>query len=237
VGPQEYLALIPIGLIVRLDSLAQLLDREQGAPRVHIADPDFYESLLGEIRIKRANRLHTGPLSVITDLTPAQNEFWKAFAKLNATEQALQNPVNRPDQQRWLSCAVLFCAFHEAVHVLRRHHAIVSLNNTRETKRGAEMDADVRAARWLALWNVRDLNVLPASEQLYSVYEGAWDSTYAMCLCLGLFDLDRVSISSFVDDVYNHPAVRCSMCVSMAFFMDSPSYFRRNWLEQRWFRS
>lgn len=214
VGVQEYLALIPIGLIVRLDALVRLLDREQGAPRAHVINADFYEGLPGEIEMRRADRPRAGPLAVIADLTLSPAAFWEALARLDAEDRTAQNPGIRADQRHWLSCAVLFCAFHEAVHVLRRHHSIVSLSDTRETRRGAEMDADVRAARWLALSNQGKLGPLTEAERLNSVAEFAWDAAYAMCLCLGMFDLDRVSISSFLDDVYNHPSVRCSMCVN-----------------------
>src|SRR3989338_8960633 len=85
----DYVCLIPVGLIIRLDYLIRLLEREHGRERIHIVDPDFYGDLPEEIKQERDRLRPPPPLDAISDQAVDGERFWKVFEQMDADDGVL----------------------------------------------------------------------------------------------------------------------------------------------------
>lgn len=224
-GEDEYLCLVPLGLVIRLDYLTRLLERESSETSFHMVDPDFYGDLPEEMRVRRALRKPPPPIDIMATESVLPEDFWRRFEEIDRQDEADGRSVCREAQIDVLRQAVTFCALHETAHALRSHHSIVHSRWKGElsARRGAELDADSVAGEWLASFNLLEAgNQLRVHSEPFrsAMLVGAWRLTYGVCLVLGLFDIDRLAIGDFLaegrynhpaDGAYNHPSARLTI--------------------------
>jgi hypothetical protein len=211
--PDEYLCLIPVGLVLRLDYLMRVLEREHGQERIHIVDPDFHGDLPESIRRERDERSPPEPILTITHESRECAEFFAKLKYIDDDDQLRGRSPNRKVQIDQIRLSVCFCALHESAHALRRHADILDGSKERAAdERAAELDADARAGMWLSLYRFAELvmNVGTDDPAFFfdTLAESAWRITYSAAVVLGLFDIDRLAIGRFQDGSYHHPSAR-----------------------------
>lgn len=213
------IVVVPIGLAIRLDYVSRLLERKEDVAGQHIVDPDFYGDL-PPAQLAAHNALDVPPpfKALVTEVTD-DDAFWAAMADLDAEDDRQGRSRQRAVQADILNLALLFCAFHESVHVLRSHFDAVALDRTSDAiRRGIEVDADCGAMRLLTSYRVTALRGAASDHQLPRIIEmSSWHITYAAALVLGLFDIDRKAIGDFDGETYQHPAVRLFVSVEEMF--------------------
>ena len=218
-GDREFLCLLPVGLVVRVDYMIRLLERHAAADNVHVVDPDFYGDLPEEMKRERNARPLPYPLDVIGGNAIAGKDFWNALERMDHEDAALGRSCYRGIQIDQIRQAIMFCCLHEAAHALRNHHRIVKTSaDPGGARRGAELDAEARAGLWIAGLRLTELQqMVPPAERVAALADSAWRITYAIATVLGLFDLDRLAIGDFSEDSYHHPAARLALVVDGMF--------------------
>jgi hypothetical protein len=205
---------IPIGLVMRLDLLIRLLESEKGVVAGHIIDTDYYEGLPDdipdELKKKQARQLPE-PFASLGGSSLSGDEFWKRFAELDAEYPQPQDAA-REIQDRYLRFAIAFCVLHEASHLLRRHLLVIEkAPDPADARRGAEVDADFRAGALLAMYALNELFSKGDEVRVKHICETLENITYAVCLVLGLFDLEHAAFCDFLRDRYRHPTARLGL--------------------------
>lgn len=205
---------VPIGLVMRLDFLVRVLESEKGVIAGHIIDDDYYAGLLDDIpedfEKARVRRLPE-PFASFGSSTLLGDQFWKRFTELNAEYPQPQGSV-REIQNAYVWFAVAFCVLHEASHLLRRHKLIIEkAPNPEDATRGAEVDADFSAGVILATHAVNQVFSTLKEPRLKDLNEAFERITYAVCVVLGLFDLEQAAFSRFLHDCYGHPTARLNL--------------------------
>ena len=215
VGEAEYVCMVPVGLIVRLDYLVRLLEREAGKEAVHVVDPTFYGDLPDDMQTKRLERPLPVPMNVLADPRVMGDRFWDTIKHLESDDIEMGRSSYRYLQIDQIRLAVQFCALHESCHAFRRHHKILTdISKTEHLRRGAELDADYQAAMWQTNLRVMVLSSLVPDEYYKAtIIDSSWRMTYAFCLVLGLFDNDRFPLTNFESDGYHHPTARLFLMV------------------------
>jgi hypothetical protein len=212
-----FVCMVPIGLVLRVDYMMRLLEREHAAENIHVVDPDFYGDLPEPMRREREKRVAPFPISVIADRKGSDEAFWAGLELLDSVD-AIARSSYRGVQIDLVRMGICFAALHEAAHAVRRHPLILAKSNNRElAARNAELDADYAAGRWLAFARMDELRTnvgLSDPNFFLTVAESSWRITYACSVILGLFDLDRLAIGQFSAGAYLHPSTRLMLVVN-----------------------
>jgi len=205
---------VPIGLVMRLDLLTRVLERENGVIAGHIIDTDYYEGLPddipSELKKKNAKRLPE-PFATLGGSALSHDEFWTRFAQLDGEYSRLEGAA-REIQDGYIRYAIAFCVLHEASHLLRRHPLVIEkAPDPLDARRGAEVDADFRAGAMLATHALNELFSKGEEVRVRHICATLENLTYAVCLILGLFDLGHAAFCDFLHGEYRHPSARLGL--------------------------
>jgi hypothetical protein len=205
---------IPIGLVVRLDLLIRVLESEKGVIAGHIIDTDYYDGLPddipNELKKKRVRKLPE-PFASLGGSALSRDEFWTRFAELDATYPRPEDTALEI-QDAHLRHAIAFCVLHETSHLLRRHTLVIEqAPDPLDARRGAEVDADFRAGVMLATHALNELFSTGEEVRVGHVCRTLENITYAVCLILGLFDLEHANFCDFLQGEYRHPNARLGL--------------------------
>lgn len=221
---------VPIGLLIRVDYLIRLLERQCHEERIHVLDPGFYGDLPEEMQRLREQRPISFPFDIFVKNDFDQEAFWAAFNFFDSVDQ-FEGGGGRSSYRRvqidQVRMGMCFIGLHEAAHAVRHHLDImaVSKNWKDADYRNAEIDADWNAGRWLALARLAELrsNVGLMNPKFFeTIGESCWRITYSCAAILGLFDLihhdrihrsvhpepPRLAIGEFQGGAYHHPSIR-----------------------------
>jgi hypothetical protein len=216
---REFLCLVPVGLIIRVDYMIRLLERHNAENDVQVIDPDFYGDLPEDMKRERQGRPLPYPIDIIGSDSIAGEAFWNEMERIDSQDAALGRSTYRNIQIDQIRQATVFCCLHEAAHAIRDHYRVVETSaDPEKAKRGAELDADARAGIWIGGLRLFELmhNTSP-SERVSALVDSAWRLTYSFAVVLGLFDLDRLAIGDFQNDTYHHPTARIALAVDGMF--------------------
>lgn len=171
VGYDEYICAIPVGLVIRLDYLIRLLEPHANKEKVHRIDPDFYGDLPDPLQRARDKRRPPWPVDCLADPKVPEDMFWQAIHEIDTNDRNRGQSPYRDVQVDQLRQSILFCAFHEAAHVLRNHFKIKGSSDSELIDRKLELDADARAGRWLATYRSKEISSYTHScpKQIYDV--------------------------------------------------------------------
>lgn len=214
VSDTDFTCPVPIGLVLRLDYISRLLEREGDVPLVHIVDGDFYGDYPDFIKAKREQMPRPEPLASLISNSLLGQAFWQRLEEIDADDRNHVALLDRQIVIERMRYAILYCAFHEAAHAIREHTLVISEAPDKElARRGAELDADKRAGIWLTYYLIMDpLNRRePESPELVS--DVMFNMTYSIAVALGTFDVARLAVCNFESGEYHQPTARLTMAV------------------------
>jgi hypothetical protein len=219
---------VPIGLLIRVDYLVRLLERQYHEKSIHVVDPSFYGDLPEEMQRLWGQRPISFPFDMFVNKFDRE-AFWAAFSFFDSVDD-FEGGGGRSsyrhvqiDQVRLGMC---FIGLHEAAHAMRHHVDVRAVSKNWEADhRNVEIDADFNAGRWLAFARFAELRSnfgLSHPQFFETIGESCWRITFACAAILGIFDLihydrihrsvnpepPRIAMSEFKAGAYHHPSIR-----------------------------
>ncbi|WMY11058.1 hypothetical protein [Paraburkholderia phenoliruptrix] len=216
----RWLCPVPVGLIVRLDYLCRLLETYGSHQSIHMVDGFFHGFEDPEIAEKHAARPLPVIIRNIVDKDLRGKDFWTKMITVDSQFPTVDDKEVRAKLVDRVKYALLYFCMHEAAHVFRMHDELIPLaSTTAQGRRGAEVDADVTAGRYLSLYCQEldlDWRRRPFTDD--DISEKCWTYSYGVCLVLGSFDIERYPLANFSSDDYLHPTARLMITLSESLY-------------------